>query len=63
MQLFRAKVWSVVDIGFLKWSCLLFGMIAGSYCADFVRKHVVGLALAALGLAVKPTVSYFSDEK
>lgn len=61
MKLFRAKVWSVVDIGLLKWSCILIGMMAGAYLADFVRQYVWLIALAALLAGIKPTLSYFRD--
>ena len=62
MKLFRAKVWSVPDIGLLKWCCILVGMIAGAYLADFTRRHVWFIALAALLLGIKPAVSYFRSE-
>lgn len=59
MKLFRNKVWSVIDIGCLKWSCIFFGMIAGSFLPDFIRHHVWLFAVAAVLLAVKPTIAYF----
>lgn len=62
MTLFRAKVWSVIDIGLLKWSCILIGMIAGAYLADFTKRYVWFFALAALLLAIKPTVSYLRSD-
>lgn len=58
MKLFRAKVWSVLDIGLLKWSCILFGMIAGAYLSDFTKRYVWLIAAAAVLMAIKPTVSY-----
>jgi hypothetical protein len=63
MQLFRAKVWSVVDIGCLKWSCILFGMIAGGFLADLVKRHIWLFAAAAVLLALKPTISYFGNDE
>ena len=63
MNLFRARVWSAVDIGLLKWCCVLFGMIVGAYCAEFTKSHVVGIALVAVLLAIKPTVNYFRASK
>jgi len=62
MKLFRAKVWSVIDIGLLKWSCILVGMIAGAYLADFTKRNLWLIAAAALLMAIKPTVSYFRDD-
>lgn len=62
MKLFKAKVWSVVDIGLLKWCCILIGMIAGSYLADFTRRYLWGIAVAALLLGIKPTISYFRND-
>lgn len=59
MKLFKAKVWSVVDIGLLKWCCILAGMIVGAYLADFTRRHVWLFVLAAILLGIKPAVSYF----
>jgi hypothetical protein len=63
MKLFRNKVWSVVDIGLLKWCCILTGMIAGACLADFTRRYVWAFAAAAVLLAIKPTVSYFRGEE
>jgi len=63
MKLFRAKVWSVPDIGLLKWCCILIGMIAGAYLADFTKQHVWLFAIAAVLLGIKPTISYFRDDQ
>jgi hypothetical protein len=49
----------VTDIGLLKWCCILIGMIAGAHLADFTRRHAWSIALTALLLGIKPTVSYF----
>lgn len=61
MRLFRTKVWSVVDIGLLKSCCILLGMIAGAFLADFTKEHVWIFAAAAVLLGIRPTVSYFRD--
>ena len=61
MKLFRSKVWSVADIGCLKWSCILFGMLAGAFLSDFTKRHVWLFLIAAILLAVKPTLSYFTN--
>ena len=63
MKLFRSKVWSVVDIGLLKWCCIVTGMIAGAYLADFTRRHIWFFAIAAGVLAIKPAISYFGEDK
>jgi len=63
MKLLRSKVWSVVDIGMLKWCCVLAGMIAGAYLADFTKRYVWFFVVAAVVLAIKPVVSYFGEDK
>jgi hypothetical protein len=63
MRLFRTKVWSVLDIGLLKWSCILIGMIAGSYLAAFTKRHVRLFVIAFILLVIKPAISYFHDEE
>lgn len=62
MKLFRTKVWRWQDIALLKWCCMLVGMIAGAYLAEFVRRYVGVFALAALLLAVVPAARYFGDD-
>jgi len=63
MKLYKNKVWTVLDIGLLKWSCILFGMLLGSYMSAFVRRHLWILTIIALLLAVKPSIDYFSDDE
>jgi hypothetical protein len=63
MNLLRNKVWSVVDIALLKWSCITFGMIAGALTAHFTRQHLAIFATVAILLAVKPAISYFGGDK
>jgi len=63
MKLFRAKVWSVMDIGLLKWCCILIGMIVGAYLTDFTKRYVWLIALVAVLAAIKPTISYFRNGK
>ena len=62
MKLFKAKVWSVIDIGLLKWCCILFGMIVGAYLADFTKRYVWAIAIVALLAELKPTISYFRND-
>jgi hypothetical protein len=63
MRLFRTKVWSVLDIGLLKWSCVLIGMIIGAYLAAFTKRHVMVFVLASIMLAIKPALSYFGNDE
>ena len=62
MKLFRTKVWSVVDIGLLKACCILLGMIAGAYLAEFTKQHAWFIAAGAVLLGIKPTISYFRGD-
>jgi hypothetical protein len=61
MGLLKTKVWSWVDIGLLKWSALLFGMILGGYFPDFTRRYVWVILVLAIVLAIKPSVSYWGN--
>ena len=61
MKPFRSKVWSVVDIGCLKWACIFSGMIVGAFVPDFTRRHVWLFAIAVILLAIKPVISYFKE--
>ncbi len=63
MKLLRSKVWSILDIGCLKWSCILFGMVAGAYLSEFTKKYVWLFLSAALILAIRPMISYFGGEE
>jgi len=62
MKLFRTKAWSALDIGLLKWCCILLGMIAGACLADFTRRHAWVIAVVAVLLGIKPAVSYFRNK-
>lgn len=61
MKLFRNKVWRWYDIGLLKWCCILLGMIAGAYFADFVKGNIVWFVLLAIILAIRPAIAYWND--
>ena len=63
MKLFRTKVWSPLDIGSLKWCCILFGMIVGAYLSEFTKNHVGFFAVAVVLLAIKPMIAYFGNNK
>ncbi len=62
MKLFKDKIYSVLDIGLIKWSCILFGMVFGAYLADFVLGYIWLFIIVALLLAIKPIVSYFMEK-
>jgi hypothetical protein len=61
MNLFKTKVWSWLDIGLLKWSSFLFGMIIGAYLTGFVRQYVWLFLIVAILCAVRPAIAYFKD--
>jgi len=63
MKLLEPKVWSVGDIACLKWSSILFGMIAGAYLSDFIRQNLWLFSAGCIALAVKPTVAFFRKSK
>lgn len=63
MRLFRTKMWWWLDIGLLKWSALLFGVIAGAYFSDVVKHYVWGVLSVAVILAIRPVIKYFEDKK
>jgi hypothetical protein len=62
MKLFKDKMYSVLDIGLIKWSCILFGMVLGAYLADFVLGYLWLFIVIALLLAIKPIISYFMEK-
>lgn len=61
MKLFRTKTWNWLDIGLLKWCCILLGMVAGAYLHGLVLQHVGVILIAAVLLAIRPAIAYFKD--
>ncbi len=61
MNLFRDKKYSVMDIGLIKWSCVLFGMVLGAYLSEFTLRHIWFFIIVAVILAIKPVVTYFKE--
>jgi len=61
MELFGDRNYSVIDIGLIKWSCILFGMVAGAYLSDFTLRYVWIFIIVAVILAIKPVVTYFKE--
>lgn len=63
MSLLKTKQWSWCDIALLKWSCILFGMLAGAYFSDFVIRHAWIFLMTAIALAIKPAIAYLNQEE
>ena len=63
MKLLRTKVWKPGDIVLLKWCCIMFGMVFGSFLTGLVKRHRLLFTIAAILLAVKPARDYFSGEE
>ncbi len=61
MNLFRDRKYSVIDIGLIKWSCILFGMVVGAYLSDFTLRYVWLIIIVAVILAIKPVFTYFKN--
>jgi putative Mn2+ efflux pump MntP len=61
MKLFSPKTYTVIDIGCLKWCCILLGMIMGASRPKVVMKYAGVLGAVAGILMVKPMVSYFKQ--
>jgi len=61
MKLFTDKKYSVIELGLIKWSCILFGMVAGAYFSDFTLRYVWIFIIVAFILAIKPAASYFKE--
>jgi len=62
MKLLKTKEWAWIDIGLLKFCCILIGMIGGAYLADFTKEHIVIIAIAAILLGIKPAIAYFRSD-
>jgi len=63
MRLWKTKMWSPVDIGCIKWSSILCGMIVGAFLPDFVKRYLWILIVAVVLLAVRPIAVYFHDSR
>lgn len=59
MGIFKTKVWAPLDIGLLKWSCILFGMIVGAYISSFVKDFLWLFILLTIVLAIRPIYCYW----
>jgi hypothetical protein len=63
MRLLRTKKWNWFDIGLLKASCILFGMLAGAYFAEFVIRSGWMILMTAMALAIKPAIAYLANDE
>lgn len=61
MKLLRTKAWKWWDISILKWSCFLFGTVAGAYFNVYVMQYFWVILTAAVLLAIRAAVAYFKD--
>jgi len=59
MKLLITKIWSWADIWILKWCAFLFGMIAGAYLSNVVKRYVWIFLLVAVALAIRSGIKYF----
>lgn len=46
--------WTAIDIGLLKWSCILFGMLLGAMYPEFVRRNKTGIILGIILFSILP---------
>lgn len=53
------KVWSNLDLGLFKWSCIFFGIIIGAYISQVVKDWLWIFILTAVALGIKPTIDYW----
>ena len=63
MKLFRKKAWRPIDIGLLKWSMILLGMVLGALLSDFVRQNIWVFLAVGLLLVIRPIIVYLSDSE
>lgn len=62
MNIFEPRIWTMWEIGSLKWSCIFFGAIVGAYFSEFVMNYVWLFVIGFVLLAIKPTMKYFGGE-
>ncbi|MBW2975653.1 hypothetical protein KY366_08085 [Candidatus Woesearchaeota archaeon] len=55
----KAKRLDVWDIGCIKWSSVLFGIIIGAYISDLAKRYIWILAAMVVLLAIRPLYSFF----
>ena len=47
------------DVGCIKWTSILFGLIIGAYIANFVKQYLWVFIVLAVLLAIKPIYKFF----
>lgn len=60
MRFFRTVRMTPLDIGCLKWSCILLGMVVGAHLSVTVQRASGVILIAALALAVRPLKTYWT---
>jgi hypothetical protein len=63
VKLWRKMVWSPIDIGMLKWSMLLLGMVLGALFYGFVRQNIWAFLAIGLLLLIRPLIVYFRKKE
>jgi hypothetical protein len=62
MKIWITKPWPPGQIILLKWCCLAFGVALGAWFGAVLRPYAPWILIAAILLAVGPTMHYFSDK-
>ena len=55
----KAKGLTIWDIGYIKWSSLLIGIIIGAYIADFTKRYLWVFIIVAALLIIKVMCKIF----
>jgi hypothetical protein len=61
MKLLRTKIWPWMDVWMLKWSAFLLGIAVGAYFHEYMMPFVWVIIVAAVLLAIRPSIRYFGD--
>lgn len=61
MKLLRTKIWPWMDVWMLKWSAFLFGIAVGAYFHEYMMPFAWVILVAAVLLAIRPSIRYFGD--
>lgn len=59
MRIWITKPWPPGQIVLLKWCCLLFGVALGAWFGASLRPYALWILVAAVLLAIGPTMHYF----
>ncbi|MCK5483253.1 MAG: hypothetical protein KAJ13_06100 [Gemmatimonadetes bacterium] len=62
MKLFRKKMWRPIDIGLLKWSMILLGMVLGALLSDFVKQNIWVFIAVGLAMLIRPIFVYLRND-